>query len=456
MAFISDSIKNAAIRVCHVSKSYPIYDSGLARAKHQLHNIVPRPPGRVRNLVDRCLGHQGDQFHALRDVSFEVDKGESVGIVGRNGSGKSTLLQIIAGTKSPTSGSALISGRVAALLELGSGFKGEFTGRENVFINALILGLTYGQIRERLPQIVDFAEIGDFFDRPVKTYSSGMMVRLAFAVQIAVEPDILIIDEALSVGDVFFAQKCAARLRLLREKGTTLLFVSHSMQIVRSLCDKVVFLRSGKLEYFGGTAHGTALYFSAPVQQDVGVAPTSLSISQIVPDSSLTDQRFDSSIWQGIGEKASKLKLSCVAINKSQGIGDLTGPIGSHISFYLLVRSSCAEIAPVHVSFSVKDSFDKLVVARGTHGEGGDPYFLQPGEEKVYRIDARLDLEPGNYTFRFGLGNINEAGVWQSYDKTDELGPLCVTWSNLDGEPPFHGAFGLPVQIEIDDASVVQ
>jgi ABC-type polysaccharide/polyol phosphate transport system ATPase subunit len=159
---VNSQLKNApAISVQNVSKVYPIFRSGLSMVKHRLHNVVPRPPGRIRNFVDSILKHQGEEFVALENVSFQVQKGESVGIIGRNGSGKSTLLQIIAGTKPPTKGFAKVNGRVAALLELGSGFKGDFTGRENVFINGLILGLTHAQIEERFQQIEEFAEIGD-------------------------------------------------------------------------------------------------------------------------------------------------------------------------------------------------------------------------------------------------------------------------------------------------------
>jgi lipopolysaccharide transport system ATP-binding protein len=186
------------------------------------------------------------EFWALKDVSFEIKKGETVGIVGRNGSGKSTLLQLICGTLTPTGGSVQTNGRIAALLELGSGFNPEFTGRENVYMNGAVLGLSIEEIDARFDDIAAFAEIGDFIEQPVKTYSSGMMVRLAFAVAINVDPEILIVDEALSVGDELFQRKCFSRIEAIRDSGATILFVSHSGSTILELCDRAVLLDSGE------------------------------------------------------------------------------------------------------------------------------------------------------------------------------------------------------------------
>jgi len=445
-----------AIVVRNVSKIYPVHRSGLSLAKSQLHNIVPRPPGRVRNFVDSILGHEGDEFVALQDVSFEVQRGESVGIIGRNGSGKSTLLQIIAGTKPPTKGFAKVNGRVAALLELGSGFKGDFTGRENVFINGLILGLTHAQIEERFPQIEEFAEIGDFIDRPVKTYSSGMMVRLVFAVQVALEPDILIVDEALSVGDVFFAQKCAARIRQLKERGTTLLFVSHSMQTVRSLCERVVFLRDGKMEYFGPTEAGTAMYFSAPPTDRKKRKRKTGGEFESTKNSALDHADFAEPVWSRSAESDAPVVIEAVALDKTRGIGNLAGRMGDLVSLKILVKSQTEEPIPFHVAVNVKNVYDQLVVSRGTHSEGGDMYFLEGGGEVVFQIDLKMDLEAGNYTFSLSLGELIEGGNWQSYSGTGELGPLAVGWSLMDGPPPFYGPFGLPIQIQVGEESSAQ
>jgi ABC-type polysaccharide/polyol phosphate transport system ATPase subunit len=202
------------------------------------------------------------EFWALRDVSFEILQGETMGIIGRNGAGKSTLLQLICGTLTPTTGSATVKGRVAALLELGAGFNPEFSGRDNVYMNGSIMGLSKEQIDERFDRIAAFADIHDFIDRPVKTYSSGMYVRLAFSAAIHVEPDILIVDEALAVGDMFFQAKCMSRMRQMMDSGATVLFVSHDIGSVKSLCQRAVLLEGGTLRQVGKTSEVVATYIS--------------------------------------------------------------------------------------------------------------------------------------------------------------------------------------------------
>jgi len=195
------------------------------------------------------------EFWALKDVSLDIKKGESVGIVGRNGSGKSTLLQVICGTLAPTGGSVENCGRVAALLELGSGFNPEFTGRENVYVNAAVFGLGEEEVDARFGDIAAFADIGEFIEQPVKTYSSGMVVRLAFAVAINADPEILIVDEALSVGDELFQRKCFSRIEAIRKNGATILFVSHSGNAIVELCDRAVLLDAGEKLAIGEPKH---------------------------------------------------------------------------------------------------------------------------------------------------------------------------------------------------------
>ena len=228
-----------AIRVSNLSKRFEIYDTPRKRLQQF---VLPRLQGFIGQVPRQYF----QEFWALQDVSFEVKKGETVGIVGRNGSGKSTLLQLICGTLTPTSGSVQTTGRIAALLELGSGFNPEFTGRENVYLNASVLGLRTDEINARFDAIAAFADIGAFIEQPVKTYSSGMMVRLAFAVAINVEPDILIVDEALAVGDELFQRKCFSRIEAIRASGATILFVSHSGSTVVELCDRAVLIDAGE------------------------------------------------------------------------------------------------------------------------------------------------------------------------------------------------------------------
>jgi ABC-type polysaccharide/polyol phosphate transport system ATPase subunit len=236
--------KEIAISLNNVSKCFKRYD---------------RPADRLKEIILPSKNYS-QEFWALRDISFEVVKGETMGIIGRNGAGKSTLLQLICGTLTPTNGTVKVNGRISALLELGSGFNPEFTGRENVQMNGAIMGLSRAEVEERFDDIAAFADIKDFIDLPVKTYSSGMYVRLAFASAIHVDPDIFIVDEALAVGDMFFQAKCMARMRKMMESGVTVIFVSHDTSSVKSLCQRGIFIENGELKEIGKAGDIVAKY----------------------------------------------------------------------------------------------------------------------------------------------------------------------------------------------------
>ncbi|WP_434682293.1 ABC transporter ATP-binding protein (plasmid) [Pseudomonas sp. R1-18] len=238
------SSEEIAISVRNLSKCFYTYARPVDRL---LHSVVPRLQRRLRLPVSPY----GQEFWALNNIDFEVSRGETVGIVGRNGSGKSTLLQIICGTLTPSGGTVATHGRVAALLELGSGFNPEFSGRENVYLNGSVLGLSREEVDRRFDDIAGFADIGDFIDQPVKTYSSGMAVRLAFAVQAQVDPQILVVDEALSVGDAKFQAKCFERLRQLKDNGTSILLVTHASEQVVTHCNRAILLDRGRMEMTG-------------------------------------------------------------------------------------------------------------------------------------------------------------------------------------------------------------
>lgn len=238
-------LDDIAIHVSDLSKRYELY----AKPHHRLAQMLLR--GRRQFF---------GEFWPLRNISFNVKKGEAVGIVGRNGAGKSTLLQIIAGVLSPTQGDVEVHGRVAALLELGSGFNPEFTGRENAYLNGSILGLTRKEMDAAMPEIIRFAAIGDFFDQPVKHYSSGMMVRVAFAVQVQLNPDVLIVDEALAVGDALFQKRCYQRIRQLRDRGVAILFVSHDIESVRTFTDRAILLHHGEVMAAGPSGEVVLAY----------------------------------------------------------------------------------------------------------------------------------------------------------------------------------------------------
>ncbi|WP_064572745.1 ABC transporter ATP-binding protein [Cupriavidus gilardii] len=241
------SSNELAISVAGVSKRYELYDTPRDRLKQF---VMPR----IASMVGANAGPYFREFWALRDISFEVRKGEAVSIIGSNGSGKSTLLQIITGTLSPTTGQVRTQGRIAALLELGSGFNPDFTGRENVMLNGAVLGFSNDEILRRFDSIAAFADIGEHIDQPVRTYSSGMLVRLAFAVQVQLSPDILIVDEALAVGDALFQKRCYQQIERLLNDGVTLLFVSHDQETVRTLTNRAVLLNAGRMTAIGNSS----------------------------------------------------------------------------------------------------------------------------------------------------------------------------------------------------------
>lgn len=249
-----------AIEISKVVKDYAIYRSPRARL--------------VSLLKPNSTAEGGKVFRALDGISLTVRRGETMGIIGRNGAGKSTLLQVLCGTVTPTAGTVSINGRFAALLELGAGFNPDFTGRENVYMNASLLGLSRSEIDDRLDSIRNFADIGDFFERSVKTYSSGMYVRLAFSVAIHTEPDVLIVDEALSVGDIRFQMKCLARIEALRARGATILFVSHSMEQIKRFCQTAIWMENGRIKL-----HGEAS-FVADQFRDYEIGRTNESLEQ--------------------------------------------------------------------------------------------------------------------------------------------------------------------------------
>lgn len=248
-----------AIEIKNLSKSYRLYHS---------------PKDRLRELVSVSRQQFHRKFYALKDVSFEVARGETVGIIGQNGSGKSTLLKIICGVVRPTSGHVTVRGRISSLLELGTGFHPEFTGRDNVYMNGALMGLSRGEMDKRFPEIEAFADIGEYIDQAVKTYSSGMYVRLAFAAAINIDPDILVVDEALAVGDMFFQAKSVATMNALVKKGTTLIVVSHDLWAVKRLCSKCVWLDEGRVVDSGPASSVVEKYFATRVRREqAGIRP---------------------------------------------------------------------------------------------------------------------------------------------------------------------------------------
>ncbi|MGE4264117.1 MAG: ABC transporter ATP-binding protein [Desulfovibrio sp.] len=261
------------------------------RGISKLYRLYGSPLDRLKDALPFFRSDHHREFWALNDVSLDVRKGETVGIIGVNGSGKSTLLQIVCGLLQPTSGQVQVRGRISALLELGSGFDPELPGRDNVYLQGAILGLSKQEVDERLQSILDFAEIGDFIDQPVKTYSSGMMIRLAFSVAIQVEPEVLIVDEALAVGDVFFQAKCFAKMQELKSRNITILLVTHDMNSVRSLCDRALCLDSGKTVAYGKASEVVEAYFKERALKQGSIELS----SELITECDCDDIQWDSS-----------------------------------------------------------------------------------------------------------------------------------------------------------------
>jgi lipopolysaccharide transport system ATP-binding protein len=369
------SSDDLAIQVSGLSKCYHLYDKPQDRLKE---SILPR----IQRLIRTDPKHYAREFWALRDVSFELRKGETVGIIGRNGSGKSTLLQVICRTLFPTQGTLTTSGRIAALLELGSGFNPEFTGRENVYLNAAVLGLNRQEIEERFDDIVAFADIGQFIEQPVKTYSSGMYMRLAFAVIAHVNADILVIDEALSVGDAYFVQKCMRFLRNFMEHGTVL-FVSHDTGAILNLCQRSILLNKGSIELMGPSKEVTAKYIEHLYESQQGKSlSNTLRESDAAPNrkSPVRDMRSDfinrskyrndielfafSSSAPSFGKKWVRI-VSVQLFDENQN--PLSWVVGGE---YVGLRIVCKANEPVYspiVGFMVKDRLGQVIFADNTY-----------------------------------------------------------------------------------------
>ncbi|MGF6089679.1 ABC transporter ATP-binding protein [Pseudomonas sp. 18173] len=391
-----------AIKVENLNKCYHIYD---------------KPHDRLKQMLMRGRRQYFQEFWALRDVSFEIKKGETVGIIGRNGSGKSTLLQMICGTLNPTSGTIQTQGRIAALLELGAGFNPEFTGRENVYMNGAILGLTQDQIDSRFEEIASFADIGSFIEQPVKTYSSGMFVRLAFASNIMSRPEIMIVDEALSVGDMNFQAKCMTALTRIQDNGATILFVSHDVGSVKSLCSRGVYLERGQLVAQGRAADVAERYVRtmreemndehrkfSRVSAAFGEKPALASESSIKPAESgfKRSAEFENRVAQfryGTGE----VKVASVELLDTEGkeltFVEFNQEVKVKVYFEAFAEKS------ISVNFSVFDEKKNNIVGCGfLHA---DQSYLLTKENAKYLAEytLKLPLQEGNYSLRINISS---------------------------------------------------
>jgi lipopolysaccharide transport system ATP-binding protein len=405
---------DSAIAVLGVSKRYPIFEQPLQRA---LYLISPRLTG-VRK-----------EHWALRNTSFDVASGESLAVIGKNGSGKSTLLQIIAGTLQPTTGRALVRGRVAALLELGSGFSPQYTGRENVYLNGAILGLRKKEVDAKFSEIESFADIGDYIDEQVRTYSNGMLVRLAFSVQAVLDPDILIIDEALGVGDVFFQQKCAQRIRDLQENGVTILLVSHDMSLVRNLCRRAVLLRAGQAVFIGDVNEAAIQYFH---EESVGPSTRGERDSQ----------RSFSGKAGNPTNLHSRASIVGVRLTDASDADTTTFEIGGEM--FVRVVYASEDAAPVDVSVVLKNSLGQTLCIVGSYTKGVTPPIPEKGREVLCIVAMTMTVEAGLYSVEVQLGSrSSHINTGELLDHASFEEPVRVTWDYQARKPPFFGMVGL-------------
>jgi lipopolysaccharide transport system ATP-binding protein len=429
------SFNNIAIRVSELSKYYQIYESPYDRLKQF---FMPR----LRRLFRQEAIDYYREFVALKDVSFDIKKGETFGIVGRNGAGKSTLLQIICGTLTPSAGVVNINGRVAALLELGSGFNSEFTGRENVYMNATVLGLTKEEIDGCFEDIVKFADIGEFLDQPVKTYSSGMYVRLAFSVVVHVDADILIVDEALSVGDMYFQSKCMMKMKELMSSGVTILFVSHDVGAVKAICSRAIYLENGEITAVGSTDQVIESYYGAGVksQQYIESQPNKVSVvdtNDCSKDAVASQMNFSmraefNRLQNGMAELINVMLLS--EAGQALEVFDFGQEVVLRIDF----RAN-KNIQTIGLAYHIRDKNGLELIYSDTGIESCHTTNLVSGDVVSYDWKFKLNLREGDYSIAVMLSIPQDLSIAKV--EVCDFVPLAINFKVGRGKSlPVYGA----------------
>ncbi|MEF3108378.1 ABC transporter ATP-binding protein [Raoultella sp. WB_B2P2-3] len=401
------SSNEIAIQVTNLSKCYQIYASPTDRLKQFFVPKIQQVARRERNCYFR-------EFWALDDVSFSIKKGETVGIIGRNGAGKSTLLQTICGTLTPSAGEVRVNGRIAALLELGAGFNPEFTGRENVYMNGSVLGLTKEQIAAKFAEIEEFADIGQFIDQPVKTYSSGMYVRLAFAVQACVEPEILIVDEALAVGDIGFQYKCYKRMEALRAKGVTIIMVTHSTGSILEYADRCLVMDHGKL--IGDTTDVLAAVLAYEKGMILANGSEKPAANRAADQGSTEEVSVEElkaiqlrTTNEATGEKrfgSARAIIEDLTIYKSDGTTLAEKPLiksGEEVTFDFTILAS-EEIKDIALGISMSKAQGGDIWGDSNIG-AGSAITLRPGRQRIV-YKATLPVNSGDYLIHCGLAKV--------------------------------------------------
>jgi lipopolysaccharide transport system ATP-binding protein len=428
------NFSNVSIKVESLSKIYKLYNTPMDRLKETMH------PFRKKYHKD---------FFALKDISFEVKKGETFGIIGKNGSGKSTLLKIITGVLSPSSGNVTVNGRVSSLLELGAGFNPELNGIENIYFYGTINGFSKEEMDSRLDSILAFADIGEFVFQPVKSYSSGMYVRLAFAVAIQVDPEILIIDEALSVGDIFFQQKCARRMSDLKEKGVTIIFVSHDMGSVLNLCNQVVYLKNGVVFGVGESSHYIREYYKeGGIETTVKESPEIIIEDSKKKDLEGIDKFLSHSIISSDAIDNEFAKVLAICIQDQDGNFTSSFTMGTEATFVLLLESK-QSIKDVHASIAIQNKLDQTIFVGSSYLKQKNPFQLAKQRRYALHFNIKLNFESGIYTFLLDIGKMfpDKVNRGTTLIQTNKLGPFQILWEYEKDIPSFLGMFGPDYEI---------
>lgn len=397
----------------------------------KIYRLYNSPKDRLREMLSLKGKKFHHKFHALNGVSLQIEQGQTVGIIGQNGCGKTTLLKIICGVLTPTAGNIAVNGRVSALLELGAGFNHEFTGRENVYMNGALKGLTQKDIDRRFPEIEAFAEIGEFIDQPVKTYSSGMFVRLAFAAAVSIEPDILVVDEALSVGDTFFRHKCIAKMESFQTQGKTILLVAHDLNLIRTFCNTVFLLNDGKIINSGDPEYVTEQYLMLIRQKQTEYASNALKIVQKT-SKDLPEAKIN------FGCEAGQI-LEVNTLDKD--LQETTAFLaGAPIVIRIRIRID-ARVKKPSITFILRDERGYNVYGANTTELG---IFLQPDENHQASILFSFSsiLRAGSYSFVVALNDYYTSKVNMLLDKQVGVGPFDV----IEDKSKFFGVVDLQAQ----------
>jgi ABC-type polysaccharide/polyol phosphate transport system ATPase subunit len=428
-------MNSTSISAQNINKTYRLYSRNSHRILETFHPF-------------RKQYHR--PFVALDDICFTVRRGESVGIIGKNGSGKSTLLQIICGVLQPTAGEVQVEGRISALLELGAGFNPEFTGRENIYLSGTIMGLPREYIDENIDKILSFADIGEYVDQPVKLYSSGMYVRLAFATAISVEPEILIVDEALAVGDIFFQQKCIAHMKEMR-KYATIVFVTHDMHAVTNLCERVILLESGKIIFDGepidGVSEYTKLIHNDRFREDDGSNGKSGTKEVTVPEemnqtSTLVEEEEG---WRVVPEDdkggALEVEIKKLKVVDAAGRPVVTVVKGDTVSIHLILEAR-RTIDNLIIGYTVKDRIGNSIFGENTRSSLSESFSIKAGRSIVKYEFKWPEVYPETYTMTVGIGEGTDPFVHTIHCWAHNI----ISLEALSPGRGIHGIFNNPIQ----------